>query len=181
MLEPLTMDARSFGRKRQAGVTIIELMVVVVVIGILLALAAPSFNTFFAKKRVEGVAQEFGTDLQYTRSESVSRNAPVRLTVVSATCYVISTVAVTTCPTAVSATILKFVDLPTTRPARLTAAALPASVEFDPVRGMPSSGAATSFTVNNTLTAAELTLTVNVAGRVQVCSGSGSIAGYTAC
>ena len=51
----------------------IELMVVVALVAIVLSLAAPSFKTFLMKKRVEGAMSELSTDLQFARSEAVSR------------------------------------------------------------------------------------------------------------
>ena len=64
---------------RQAGFTIIELMTVMVIAGVLLALALPSFNETLARRRLEGQANELVTDLSYAKSEAVARNRSVLL------------------------------------------------------------------------------------------------------
>ena len=55
------------------GFTLIELMVVVALASVILTLAVPSFIGMLAKKRLEGLAQELGTDLQYARGEAVQQ------------------------------------------------------------------------------------------------------------
>jgi len=62
------------------GVTIIEMMVVVVVLAIILSLAVPSLRELLARQRVKGINAELVTDLQYARSEAVSRNREVYVT-----------------------------------------------------------------------------------------------------
>jgi type IV fimbrial biogenesis protein FimT len=72
MLEPL-MTAR----RRLQGFTIIELMTVVVIAGVLLVIAAPAFTDMLERRRIEGQANEFVTDLGYAKSEAVQRNRNV--------------------------------------------------------------------------------------------------------
>ena len=76
-------------RARNAGFTLIELLVVVALAAIILTLAAPSFTSTLARKRLEGVASELATDIQYARSEAAQRNVPVRVTI-GTNCYVIT-------------------------------------------------------------------------------------------
>jgi prepilin-type N-terminal cleavage/methylation domain-containing protein len=79
---------RAHGR----GFTSIELMVVVVVAGILLALALPSFNDMQARRRLEGQANELVTDLAYAKSEAVQRNRNVAVfTGAGGACYTVAT------------------------------------------------------------------------------------------
>ena len=72
---------RNASRHRQAqpmrGVTIIEMMVVVVVAAIILTLAVPSMREFLVRQRVAAVNAELVTDLQFARSEAVARNRDV--------------------------------------------------------------------------------------------------------
>jgi type IV fimbrial biogenesis protein FimT len=69
------MKTRSFER----GFTAIELMTVLVIAGVLLVLALPSFNDMLERRRLEGQANEFVTDLAYAKSEAVQRNRNVLL------------------------------------------------------------------------------------------------------
>ena len=62
---------------RQAGFTLIELMVTLVVLFILAALAAPSFIEWMARVRATGNANQLVGDLSLARSESATRGATV--------------------------------------------------------------------------------------------------------
>ncbi len=149
---------------RRLGLTLIELLVTVAVGGVFLALAAPSFVNTFAQRRVEGVGTEMGTDMQLARSEAVSRNAQVTLTVPSSgDSYTIAS----------GMTTIKSVSVPSG--VSITAG----SITYDPLRGTSTATTSTSFTVSSS--AGSLQLTVNPMGRVSLCSPSGSLKGYTSC
>ena len=79
-------------RRSQLGFTIIELMTVMVIAGVLLVIALPSFNDMLARRRLEGQANEFATDLAYAKSEAVQRNRNVLVQTdpVGTTCYTIA-------------------------------------------------------------------------------------------
>jgi prepilin-type N-terminal cleavage/methylation domain-containing protein len=83
--------------RQAAGLTLIELMVVVAIAAIILALAAPSFSEYIVTQRVRSIHAQLATDLQLARSEAVARSAyvSVRFQEVSGpgelTCYVIFT------------------------------------------------------------------------------------------
>jgi type IV fimbrial biogenesis protein FimT len=75
----------------------IELLVVMAMLAILLVVAVGGFGSTFARKRVEGLVQQIASDMQYARSEAVSRNTTVRITI-GAGCYVIHTVTALNAP-----------------------------------------------------------------------------------
>lgn len=62
-------------RQRQAGVTMIELMIVVVIAAILAAVAAPSFNDFITNTRLTSTMSQFTGDLNRARGEAIKRNS----------------------------------------------------------------------------------------------------------
>lgn len=62
------------------GVTVVELMVVVIVAAIIVAIAVPSMRDFLARQRVAAINAELVTDLQFARSEAVARNREVYVT-----------------------------------------------------------------------------------------------------
>lgn len=66
-------------RNRQAGFTLIELMVVVAVLGILTTLAVPSFREFVAGQRMKTASFDLMSMLTLARSEAIKRNASVTL------------------------------------------------------------------------------------------------------
>ncbi len=84
------------GRARHsfAGFTLIEMMVVIGLVGVLIALAAPSMRGILEVRRLRAINSQLVTDLQFARSEAISRRSTVRLDFresASETCYTIST------------------------------------------------------------------------------------------
>lgn len=173
-------------RSRVFGFTLIELVVVVALAAILLTLAAPSFTSHFARKRLEGVTLEFVTDLQYARAEAVQRNGTVSI-FTGAACYTVAASAPggsCTCTSAPgSACTGGPVELKTAQFGN-TGVSFTASpvFEFEPIRGMLSAGSAdTSATLQSSGGAWQLTAAVLAVGRVSTCSPSGSLKGYPSC
>ena len=186
-------------RVRTTGFTIIELLVAVAIAAILIALAAPSFAEFLAKRRVEGTTSELVTDMQFARSEAVSRNAPVRITFGSG-CYVIHLKSVTvdadppTCETDPADSDIKTVRIDASRLFLKPEGGL-RYFEFDPVRGTaandlksPGNGRIEVCVANASRdgcgTAAhdwKLMVVLTLLGRVETCSpsGTGYMYGYS--
>lgn len=183
MLEPLNMLRAS------RGFTLIELMVVVALIAIVLALAAPSFTATQDRKRLEGIADVFGTDVQYTRSEAVARNFETRLTTGAGNCYTIyvwrgagscTCGPATSCDAAGAAT--DPIELKTVSLAGTGVAVTPnATVHFDAVRGMLNPFIDRSVTFTSSAGPWTLTTEVSAVGRVSTCSPSGTLKGYPPC
>ncbi|WP_276606635.1 GspH/FimT family pseudopilin [Mangrovimicrobium sediminis] len=68
-------------RRRIGGFTLVELMVVLVILGVVLAVAIPGFSTLGVVTRLKSAANEFVTSVYLARGEAIKRNAPVRLCV----------------------------------------------------------------------------------------------------
>lgn len=171
-------------KRTRRGFTMIELMVVVALAAILLSLAAPSFIGTLSRMRMEGIAEVFRTDLQYARSEAVSRNVEVRLaTGAGGACYTVFVwpgSGTCTCTPAVSCTLpateIKTVAFTGTG----TAVTASTSFNFEPVRGILST-AGQSVTFDSAAGPWQLTTTVSLVGRASSCSPSGSLVGYPSC
>lgn len=80
--------------RRDSGLTLVELLLVVAVFGIVIALAAPSFKNMILMQRLRGATAELVTDLQFARSEAAARRDFVRVAFKSdgnSSCYTIYT------------------------------------------------------------------------------------------
>lgn len=66
----------------QQGFTLIEVLIVIAMIGVLLALAAPSFSTFTASQRVKTASFDLYAALSFARSEAIKRRATVTVAAV---------------------------------------------------------------------------------------------------
>lgn len=83
-LQLLRTRAKSLDRTRpcrsnQRGFSLIELMVVITILGILIALAAPSFATLIARSSVTKAVNNFISDTQYARGEAMRRGKSVTI------------------------------------------------------------------------------------------------------
>jgi type IV fimbrial biogenesis protein FimT len=84
-------------KSRQRGFTLIEILVAVAILGILAALAMPSFTNTIRRFRADAVRDDFIASLQLARSEAIRRGLPdgtpitMTRTPSSATCAVVTT------------------------------------------------------------------------------------------
>ncbi len=151
--------------QRDFGFTMVELLVVLALVALLTTLVAPSFNEQLARRRLEGVATDLSTDLQFARTQAVSDRSTVQVvTENGGSRYRLVNAAGTT---------LKTIDLP----AGITATDA-ITVTYDQLRGTAN---AVQITLSNTRTAAQLRLDTNVMGRVSICTIGGTLKGYTTC
>lgn len=70
---------------RQHGLTLIEVVVTIAIMGLLLAASMPSVGVWLANQRIRNTASSIATGMQYAQSEAVRRNRPVSFWLVSTT------------------------------------------------------------------------------------------------
>jgi type IV fimbrial biogenesis protein FimT len=132
------------------GVTLIELMIAIALMALLVALVVPSFRDMIVMQRLRGVNAQFVTDMQYARSEAISRNRVIRIrlaTDAAQTCYSIFTLRAGTefcdcrlgagaaCSLTVNAIELRTVSVPREGEVTLVWPALQRDFGYDPVTG----------------------------------------------
>jgi type IV fimbrial biogenesis protein FimT len=64
---------------KELGLTLVELLVTIAVIGVLATLAIPSYMAWIQNSRIRTAAESIQTGLQMARAEAVSRNVSVQL------------------------------------------------------------------------------------------------------
>ena len=65
--------------RREAGLTLVELLVAIAVLGVLLAIGVPAFGNFAVDSRLSAATNRFVAAIHVARSEAVRRNARVTL------------------------------------------------------------------------------------------------------
>jgi type IV fimbrial biogenesis protein FimT len=168
------------------GFTLIEMMITIAILGIVLAIAAPSLSQYIAIHRAKGFAENFAQDLIMARSEAIRVNKPVQLDVRS-TCYGLiagDTACNCTETNTSSSNYCSLKQVNASSDLSLTQTSEFSGVIFDPVRGLPVSStfgtlsATQQLTLENT--AAKVVVNLNVIGSVCISSASGSkkVSGY---
>ncbi len=66
-------------RAQAKGFTLIELMIILTIVGVLMALAAPNYRDFVRRNRLTTQSNEFIAAVQFTRAEAIRRNRNVTL------------------------------------------------------------------------------------------------------
>ena len=86
------MKVRTAKTRHQAGLTLIESLMALAVVGVLLGSILPAFGTALERRHLEGAAAQLQTDIQYARSQAVAANAPLRMRFqqhATGSCYVV--------------------------------------------------------------------------------------------
>jgi prepilin-type N-terminal cleavage/methylation domain-containing protein len=68
------MERRVTRKKREKGVTLVEMIMVLVLVGIAYAIAAPRIGAALNTLRLNGAAQKISADIRYAREMAISRH-----------------------------------------------------------------------------------------------------------
>lgn len=171
----------------QAGVTLVESLVVMAVMAVLVGAAVPGFEAARARRHLDGVAAQLETDIHLARSLAVAQNRSLRLSLHSGaagSCYLVHTGAVDDCNCAVGQAPVCTGGAHAMRAEHLPAGERPQvagnvrSIVFDASRGT-STPTGTFRVVGREARAVHVV--VNVMGRVRSCTPTAGLPGYPAC
>ena len=174
-------------RHAQAGVTLIESLMVLAVGTVALGAAAPGFESARERRQIESAAAQFETDVQHARSLAAARSQAVRVTFSSGadnSCYVVHTGDAGDCPCVADgrpvcsdgAHVLQTMHWPAATGIRISANVR--SMVFEPSRGTITPAA----TVKVQGSTGSLHQVVNIMGRVRTCTPvNASLPGYRGC
>lgn len=188
-----------FIARRARGLSLVESMVSLGVLGVLLAVAIPAMSNFMERRRVIAVTGELSSILAYAKAETNAINDGVRVhlesdsTVMSCAAVVTATAADDCkcsyspdqiCPT--SGKLLRLFQLPRSDGVSFSATATPSWGGLDEVISFDRNTHSQSeqrvrFTVTGARTGVQLRIDVNVAGRVLICSPVDRVGGYPTC
>jgi type IV fimbrial biogenesis protein FimT len=188
-MNPLRFTRRlpTAARRSQAGVTLVESMVVSSVLAVLTGLAAPSFDNSMQRRHLEGAATQLETDIHHTRMLAVARNAALRMSFESGaggSCYVIHSGAANQCSCAADGSAVCQGDAVAERAVRFEPGgpvglrSNSRSVLFDPTKGTSSPTATVQLQARN---GSAIHQVMNIMGRVRSCSPAPALSGYRRC
>ena len=168
----------------QKGFTLIELLITVVIMGILVGLAAPSFFGILERRKLIGATDLFFADLLFAKTVTIKRNSAVNIVLKNKDttnwCYGMTQLNTCDCTGAGTACaidgverVVKASDFKNTSATWNFAGD---NTGFDPIRGFSTNAGTLTFSIESSSTKVILALK----GRARICSTTG-VGGYPAC
>ena len=173
-----------FYSEKEAGFSIIEVIVGLVIIAILIAAVTPFFDTYFEQNRLKGAAETLYDNINYARTTSIKNNTTVSLTFIAGAswCYGMASGAIAcTCSSAPSVTNcnLGIISSTTYSGTSLATTIAGNTTTFNPTRGTPSNVGTVTF--STTTPTRSLQISLSAMGTASLCSPSGTVGGYPGC
>ena len=173
--------------RARRGVSTLEILTTLTLLGLAATAAVSGFGTYLQESEAKGLAGEVASDLQFIRTEAVSRNEAVRLTFSAlpggGSCYILHTGPqdACTCGAAGPAVCSGRPSIKTVRiasPGRVQLAANVPSILYDPRHGTASPAGTVFITTSDGRSVRHV---VSLMGRVRTCSPEGALRGYRPC
>ena len=182
----LNRPARDLRHAIKRGLTLLESLVVLAILGVLLGTAMPHFGKATERRHLEGTAAQLATDIKFTRSLAVAQNGGMRMvfqTAPGGSCYVVHNGATNDCQCTIAgpavcsngATAQRSVFFAAGGPVQLQANV--GAILFHPVHGTSTPTGTLRVVARSGATVHQV---VNIMGRTRTCSPNG-FPGYPAC
>lgn len=155
---------------KQRGMSLIELLIALTILGILMAISVPAFQGTVERRKLVGAAESLFAGLQYARSEAIKRNETVRFQVSTGAnwCFGVHDVAGTVCDCNADACLVGGVSRNVTSTDYDNIQMIAGGViEFDPRQGIPDATAIYTFRVGGA-GGNERDVIVNPIGRIKM-------------
>lgn len=183
----LRLSGHAVSRRRQRGLTMIEILCTLGVMATTLGIATPGMKTWQLRQALLASAAELETDIHYARSEAVARQQTVRFetqALGAGTCYVVHTGDAHDCTCkgnsqvqcSGNAQVLRVVEHRAGGAVKLAATGV--SLAFDAQRGTVTPTATLELADSQGRSIRQI---VNIMGRVRSCSPQGKSTGITLC
>ena len=181
------MNARTSRNRGQAGLTLIESLMAMAVVGVVVGTVLPAFGTALERRHLEGAAAQLKTDILFTRSQAVAANEVLRMHFqqdAAGSCYVVHSGPANACDCQADGSAVCAGGSRTLRSvgfAKAGAVQLEANVKgilFSPNLGTSTPTGTLKLTGRE---ARSVQLVVNLMGRVRACSPGAAVIGYPAC
>jgi type IV fimbrial biogenesis protein FimT len=171
----------------QRGFSLIECCMTLAIICVLIGTAGPSLIESNKKQVLDGRAREIAMDINFARSEAVSRQQGVRISFHAAgsgSCMIVHTGSTADCVCDAAGAAQCVNDAEVIKATHfsgeggLSVGANVASMRFEPVHGTVTPAGTVKLAWSSGQTVHHV---VNILGRVRTCSPNSSAKGYTAC
>lgn len=175
------MKQNTLRRRRpvMSGITLVETMVTLAILGILASVAAPSLRHFILDLKLAGAAAHFHSNVNWARSQAVQSGRPVTVEVAqlqTTSCYAIFIGSSSECGCSATAgscappsaqMLMESIDAASG--ISISTSSQTGVMTFDPVRGTTSPTMTAIFTASNGNSIRQIT---NLMGRTRTCSPS---------
>jgi type IV fimbrial biogenesis protein FimT len=78
---------KTYPKPRHSGFSLVELMIGIVVLGIIMSVAIPSFKSLVLNTRVRNAAESVLSGIQHARAEAITRNTNIEFTLLTDTSW----------------------------------------------------------------------------------------------
>lgn len=168
----------------QSGLSMIELMIGVAILGILTSVAVPSFQTWMRNSQVRNAAESISNGLQKARAEAVSRNTRVAFILENDSSWTVTVVD----PALSAASSVIETRSSSEGSKNVTKSVLPlnaTTITYNNFGGLTANSGATAALTEINLTAPSasrnLRITIGVGGNARMCDPSATTGTPTAC